>query len=340
MKLPNGFGTVYKLNGKRRKPFIARKTIGWDDNGKQTYKTIGYYATRKEALAALSDYNTNPYNIDSSSITFAELFDKWKETKYNDISRSAINGYNAAFDTSSSLHNVRFVDIKTVHLQNIINTCGKGYGTLRKIKSLYSQMYRYAMQNDIVSKDYSAYIELGKKNDANTRKPFTEKEINKLFAVENSIEFVDTILIMIYSGLRIGELLLIKPDDVDLENRTIRGGIKTDAGKNRLVPINHKIYPFVRKRVEEANEYLIVNSKGQKMKYDNYYREKWIPIMEMLNMKHKPHDARHTFATLMSNAEANPVSIKKLIGHSSYSTTEKIYTHKDVEELRKAIELI
>ena len=40
------------------------------------------------------------------------------------------------------------------------------------------------------------------------------------------------------------------------------------------------------------------------MKYDNYYREKFIPIMEQLNMKHRPHDCRHTFATLLSNVNA------------------------------------
>lgn len=340
MKLPNGYGSVYKLPGKRRKPYGVRKTIGWDDNGKQKYKIIGYYAKRQEALNALAEYNENPYDLDSNTITFSEVFDKWSENKFNDISRSAINGYNAAFQISSTLHNMKFVDIKTLHLQKIINECGKGYSTLRKIKSLYNQLFKYAMQNDIVSKDYSAYVDLGKNTSGSTRKPFTVKEIQKLFAVENSVEFVDTILIMIYTGLRIGELLLIKPSDVDLEKRTIRGGIKTDAGKNRIVPINHKIFEFVKRRVESGNKYIVVNAKGEKMKYDNYYREKWTPIMEMLNMKHKPHDARHTFATLMSNAEANPVSIKKLIGHSSYETTEKIYTHKDIEELRKAIELI
>ena len=57
-------------------------------------------------------------------------------------------------------------------------------------------------------------------------------------------------------------------------------------------------------------------------------------------MNHMPHDCRHTFATLLNNAEANATSIKKLIGHSSFITTEKIYTHKDKEELRKAIDLI
>nr|WP_304358286.1 tyrosine-type recombinase/integrase [Clostridium paraputrificum] len=340
MRLPNGYGTVYKLSGNRRKPFMVRKTIGWSDEGKQLYKTIGYYETRKLALAALADYNANPYNIDTSSITFSELFTKWSEEKYIDISKSAINGYNAAYDTSKELHNLRFVDIKANHLQNVINTCGKGYGTQRKIKSLYNQLYKYAMKNDVVQKDYSNYVELGKKIDSIKRVPFSEKEIKRLFKVVDQVPFVDTILIMIYSGLRIGELLLIKSTDIDLENEIITGGIKTDAGKNRIIPINKKILPFIKNRLEKGHEYLIVNSRNKPMKYDNYYRERFIPIMEQLNMNHRPHDARHTFATLMNNADANTTSIKKIIGHSSYLTTEKIYTHKDIEELRKAIDLI
>lgn len=340
MRLPNGYGSVTKLSGKRRKPYMVRKTIGWDDNGKQLFKQIGYYATKKEALQALADYNTNPFNIDLATITFAEVFEKWSSKKYNDISRSAINGYNAAFETSKELHNMRFVDIKTMHLQNVISNSGKGYATLRKIKNLFNQLFKYAMENDIVSKDYSAYVDIGKKTETINRKPFTEKEIKRLFDVENSIPYVDTILIMIFTGLRIGELLILKPSDIDLDNETIKGGIKTEAGKNRIIPINHKILPFIKKRLAENNEYLIVNDQGRQMKYDNYYKEKFIPIMEQLNMDHKPHDCRHTFATLMSNSNANKTAIKKIIGHSSYATTEKIYTHKDIEELRKAIELI
>ncbi|WP_300380699.1 site-specific integrase [Clostridium sp.] len=340
MRLPNGYGTVYKLSGKRRKPFIARKTNGWNDEGKQLYITIGYYETKKQALQALSDFNTNPFNIEVSTITFSEVFEKWSVQKYTDITRSAINGYNAAYDASKVLHDMRFVDVKTMYMQDVITNSSKGYATLRKIKSLYNQLFKYAMENDIVTKDYSDYVNIGKRKDSTTRKPFTDKEIKRLFDVENSIPYVDTILIMIFTGLRIGELLILKPADIDLKAETIIGGIKTDAGKDRVIPINHKILPFIKKRLSLENEYLIVNDLGRKMKYDNYYREKFTPIMEQLNMNHKPHDCRHTFATLMSNSDANKTAIKKIIGHSSYITTEKIYTHKDIEELRKAIELI
>lgn len=339
MRNPNGYGSVYKLSGKRRKPFAVRITAGWDDNGKQIFKFIGYYEKRQDALNALALYNENPNQIDLD-ITFSEVFEKWKEYKYEKISKSAINGYNAAFEASSNLHNMKFADIKTLHLQNVIDSSDKGYSTLKKTKTLYNQLFKYAMQNDIVSKDYSSYVDIGKKVSESTRIPFSKKEIERLFEVEPDIDFVDTILIMIFTGLRIGELLTIENANVDLDNNTIKGGIKTDAGKNRIVPINHKIIDLVAHRKAQAHKYLIVNAKGQKMKYDNYYREKFQPIMEQLGMNHKPHDCRHTFATLLNNANANPTAIKKIIGHSSFETTEKIYTHKDIEELRKAIELI
>ena len=340
MRLPNGYGSVYKLSGKRRKPFMVRKTIGWDDDGKQLYRTVGYYETKKLALQSLADFNNNPYDIEVSTISFTDVFERWKEKKYNDISRSAINGYNAAFEASKPLHDMKFVDIKAMHLQSVISSCNKGHSTLRKIKSLYNQLFKYSMENDIVIKDYSNFVEIGKKTDSTSRVPFTPKEIKRLFEVEQSLPYVDTVLIMIFTGLRIGELLQLKPSDINLDNNTIVGGIKTEAGKNRVVPINHKILPFITKRICSDNEYFILNDLGTKMKYDNYYRDKFTPIMEQLNMDHKPHDCRHTFATLMSNSNANKTSIKKIIGHSSYATTEKIYTHKDIEELRKAIDLI
>lgn len=340
MRLPNGYGSVYKLSGKRRKPFIARKTIGWDDNGKQLYRTIGYYETKKLAWQGLADFNNNPYDIEVSELTFNEVFEKWKEQKYKDLSRSAINAYNACFSHSNQLHEMKFVNLKTIHLQSVIENCNKGYETLRNIKSFFNQLFKYAMENDIVNKNYAPFVNIGKKTGDNSRKPFTNKEIEKLFQVEEDVPFVDTILIMIFSGLRIGELLQLKSCDIDLENATITGGIKTDAGKNRVIPINHKILPFIERRLSENNEYLMVNSFGRKMTYSNYYFDKFMHIMEQLNMDHRPHDCRHTFATLMSNSDANKTSIKKIIGHSSYVTTEKIYTHKDIEELRKAIELI
>jgi integrase len=340
IRLPNGYGSTYKLSGNRRKPWIARKTIGWDDNAKQLYQTIGYFEKRELALKALAEFNNNPYSIEASTITFSELYDKWSEGKFEGVSQSSINGYKAAFESCKPLHDIKFVDIRTKHMQDIIRTCGKGHGTLRKIKVLFNQFYKFAMENDIVNKDYSDYVDVGKNTSDSSRSVFTDEEIKRLFEVVNNFDYVDTILIMIYTGLRIGELLTIKTDNVDIVNRTIIGGIKTEAGKDRVIPISNKILALIEHRILAGHKYLIAKHNGQPMKYDNYYKEKFTPIMQQLGMSHKPHDCRHTFATLMSNAGADTSALQKIIGHASYETTANIYTHKDIEQLKKAIELI
>ena len=340
MRNPNGYGSIIKLSGKRRKPFAVRVTIGWNNNGKQIYKYIGYYKTKQEANRQLVYYNENPYDLDIQKITFSEVYEKWKKEKFETVGHSAQLGYIAAFKSCKTLHYTRFVDLKSSHLQEIISNPGIKYGSKRKIKVLFNQLYAYAMKNDIVSKDYSKYTDTGKNTEESSRKPFTTEEIQRLWDLVDENDWIDTILILIYTGFRIGELLEIKNTDIDLDNRIIKGGLKTEAGKDRLVPINSKIYNLIKNRMSSDNEYLIVNFKGEKMKYSNYYREKFEPIMEELGMKHRPHDTRHTFATLLSNADANKTSVKKLIGHNSYTTTEKFYTHKDIEELRKAIEKI
>lgn len=340
MRNPNGYGSVYKLSGKRRKPFMARKTTGWDDAGKQLYQTIGYYEKRDLAMQALADFNKDPYSVEVSTVTFSDIFEQWKEGKFEDVSRTSINGYNAAFAACITLHDMKFVDIRAKHMQNIIRTCDKGHGALRKIKVLFNQLFKFAMENDIVNKDYATYVVVGKNTEDSSRKAFSDKEIKRLFDVVDNINYVDTILIMIYTGLRIGELIILKPEGIDLENRTITGGIKTEAGKNRIIPISDKIFDMVASRASHGHEYLIARENGKQFKYENYYKEKFTPIMEQLNFKHKPHDCRHTFATLMSNAEADTISLQKIIGHASYQTTANIYTHKDIEQLKKAIDLI
>jgi len=342
MRNPNGYGSVYKLSGKRRKPFVAKKTIGFDDSGRQLYQTIGYYEKRDQAMLALAEYNKNPLMIDRDKITFTELFEIWKAKKFDSATTSTINGYTAAYKNSPSLHNMKFIDIKTLHLDKAITDCKLGHGSLRKMKILYQQLYAYAMANDIATKDYSEYVKLEENKEKVVRIPFSKAEIDNLFKIELTLPFIDTILIMIYSGIRPGELINIKHDDVSISDQYfIVTESKTEAGQNRLVPINAKILPFFKRRFEAGTEYLIMHpSKDKRMGYDYYYRAVFQPIMEQLNMQHRPHDCRHTFATLLNNANANPTSIKNMIGHNSFVTTEKIYTHKDIGELRKAIDLI
>lgn len=340
MRNPNGYGSIFKLSGNRRKPWMVKKTIGYNEKGHQLYQTIGYYEKREEALLALAEFNKSPFPIGSERITFEEIFKLWSNDKFNNATQTTINGYNAAYQWAIKLHAMKFTDIKTNHLQAAIKDCNKGHATKQRMKVLFGQLYDYAMANDIFSKNYAEYLKLDPNEVETDRKPFSQKEINLLLSNDH-IPYVDTILIMIYSGIRPGELIDLKPEDINIDEQYFRViKSKTAAGKNRLIPIHAKIIKYFQDRLATGSEHFMLDKNGNKMGYDHYYRYVFTPIMEELGMQHRPHDCRHTFATLINNANANKTSIKKIIGHSSFITTEKIYTHKDISELKKAVALI
>lgn len=344
MKNPNGYGSVYKLSGKRRKPFSARVTIGWEINEntgkvKQKYKPIGYYKSRQEAMIALAEYNKDPYDIDTKQITFQEVFNMWKKEKYPKMADSNIRGYNAAYRLSNELHALLFKDIKKAHMQSIIDKMDKSFSMKKRTKTFFNQLFKFALENDIVEKDYSKFVEIGKDNTNSKRERFSDVEIKNMWDNLYKVENIDMTLIMVYTGLRPSELLTIKIENVHLDERHLITGSKTTAGKDRIIPLNKKIHPLIEKRMKN-NKYLIVNSLENKMTYNSFRADYWKPLMESLKMNHKAHDCRHTFASLMDNAGANKVSVKKIMGHALSDITEKVYTHKSVEELLKAVDLI
>lgn len=323
------------MSGKRRNPYRVRVTDKIV-NGKQTYKNIGYYAKREEALKALAAYNTNPNIFDANTMTFEDVYKLWSEHKYNeDISHSNVNGYKASYKLCGKLNPMRMADIKAAHLQEVADTCGKNYPTLKKLKVLFGQIYQYALQNDIVNKNYAEFVKLKKDEDESykiDRAPFTENEINALWENLDRHEWIDTVLIQIYTGMRIGELLGIRTVDVNLSERYMRGGSKSEAGKNRVIPIHERIVPLIEKRLQSGNNLLITKSEAA-ISYFVYKETYWGSAIEQLQMSHLPHDCRHTFASLADTVGMNKLCIKRIMGHASADITDKVYTHKEISEL-------
>lgn len=338
MKNPNNFGSVYKMKDKpRRKPWRIVKTITELD-GVTKRKTIGYAKTKAQGLELLANYNNNPYNLSTTKMTFKEVLEKWQLQHFEKLEPKTIKQYKSICLHFEPIKNIPMLELTTMQLQELFNRLELSTASKRQLKAVLNQIYKYALKMDIIIKDCSEFVELGKRQAVIERKIFTNEEILKLWKYKE-LDFVDTILIMIYTGLRIGELLTIENKNIDLENRTIKGGIKTDAGKDRIIPINMEILPLIRKRMKADKTHLITGMRGKKMAYQRYHMI-FSDLMEKLKMSHTIHDCRHTFASLLSNADANKISIAKIIGHSSYLTTGKIYTHKDVEELKKAVDLI
>jgi integrase len=336
MKNPNGYGSVFKLGGNRRRPYCARVTVGWTDEGKQLYKNIGYFEERSDAMIALAQYNNDPYDLDNNKITFAEIYEKWSEEKFPKISQSNVRGYKTSFNKCSFLHNMKFRQMRKTHMQRVINENDHlSFQVRSKIKTLFSQLYQFALENDIVEKDYSKFVDPGEMTTSLVRTPFSDEEIQTLWDNLDK-PYVSSILIMIYTGMRVGELLLIKTSDIDLEKRFLIGGIKTKASKDRIIPIHEKIV----KLIDMSNEYLIVSPTGKKMSYNNYIQRQFTPLMESLGMKHLPHDCRHTTATMLDNASVDRTIVKLILGHTSNDITERVYTHKTTEQLVEAINKI
>ena len=338
------------MSGKRRNPYMVRKTIGWEydpakDKQVQKYAIIGYAATKAEAIQMLADYNLNPFDVKASKITFQEVYEKWSKAKFPTISHSNVKGYEASYKVCGSLNNKVFRDMKLVDLQTVVDTCGKNYPTLKKLKSLFSQLYEYAMKNDICSKDYSEFVDIVKYKDKNPDKrdhnKFTKEEIERLWTLAEDPHY-QIVLMLIYNGCRISEFLDLKKEDVHLDEQYFDViASKTENGL-RKVPIADKLLPFYKAWFDgSACEYLLHTPDQKHFDYRNYYDSYFTPLMEQLGFDHKPHDTRHTCISKLTEAHVDQTMIKKIVGHSGAMTlTERVYTHLDIETLVEAINKI
>lgn len=359
MRLPNGFGNVSKLSGKRRNPWRARKTSGWiideeTKKSKQTYITIGYYETRQKALHALSEYNTNPYDLDANKITFAEVYEKWSEKKFKEIGQSNINGYKASYKLCETLYDKKFADLKLAHLQEIVDTAGKNYPALKKLKTLFNQLFDYAVMNELIPKDRHVveYLNIGKEEKSTKHYRFTDTEVDALWRWANGNEYVQVILMLIYSGVRPGELFNTKCTSVDLESRyfTIEKGKNVNA--SRKVPIHDRTLPFFEHWISKGREYLITNISGGKFNFDtnhaSYTDVFWTPVLMDIGIlqyvndngevsTHFPDDTRHTFTTMWKEKKLDEAMRRKIQGHSGKGIGEIVYTHFELEKLKEEL---
>ena len=337
MRNPNGYGSVVKLSGNRRRPFVARKTVGWDIRGYPKYEAIGYYAKRSDALVALAEYNRNPYDLDLAKITTKELFARWEARANSRISDSTLSSMRSAFKMHiAPLHNVQYKAIKAYHMQEIIDNCGRGYGTQGLIRNVFYHLDLYAYEYEIITTKYSELVHTAPASPS-TKSPFTRAELDVLWSNAHAL-FVDIALILVYTGFRISELLSITPASINIAEQWIKGGSKTDAGRDRIVPIHPLIKNFVEARLDEGNDYLITHN-GRKIEKRSFY-DIWRPLMSSLGMSHTPHECRHTFRSLLDSAGANKRCIDLLMGHTSKDVGERIYTHKTLAELREALLLV
>lgn len=360
----------------RRNRYRARVTIGWEldeetGRSKQIIKTIGSnYKTKGEASAALAEYLKNPFDLNNKDVTFSQFYEKWFDEFINSGHESSRNRIMAAYKYCSSIYNKRLRDITIYDMKNciykgtVIIIRGKFKGqekhaspqTKESIKYLFNHIFNYALERRLVERNYAKDFTLDKsvfkEKEINhkVKTPLSKEELDTLWRSKDFVPFADMILYACYSGWRPGEIIRLKVKDVNLEDDYVRGGIKTTAGKNRLVPIHHSVKPIVEKYYKEAisvgSEYLfndITKKKGIGLSKDQYL-SRFNKVVETLKFRTEltPHYTRHTFITMAKSIDVNmnEYILKLIVGHEIGDLTERVYTHREIEQLKAEIEKI
>lgn len=329
MRLPNGFGTIreYKRE-KLRKPYGAFPPAVYNCDGKNTStKAIGYYGTYKEAYEALLAWHNDPTL--TIRITFGEVYRQWYSDRFSGrtkISDSTQRHYKSIEKWYALIWDRQIKELRTEDYQRVLDECNLAHGSVMYLLSGMSQATRFALQHDYISKDYAQFAKLPDREKSEKGVPFTEEELALLWRHKDHKD-IQIALIMIYSGYRIGELGVIT---IDRDEKLFKGGLKTDAGRERIVPIHPCIMPF------------LDSLKGFTAPA---YRLRWHNRMKELGLQnaqngsvHTPHDCRHTFSWLCDKYGVDSLSKHLIMGHSLGKDVEaNTYGHRTIEQLREAI---
>lgn len=351
MRLPNGLGSVHKIGGdkQRRKPWRARvldhveidETTG---KAKQKYITIGYFENEIDAIDALMEYRKNPYTLEASTCTFEEVFEMWKKKKYADASPASRKGYNAAYNNSTPLHKMKMRDIRTLHLEQIMASSTLGYQSQVLMKTLWGQLFKYAIEHDICQKNYAEFVKTKDKDPGTKRTAIPPEDREKIWqAIDAGDHVAEIAMIYLYTGMRASELLQVKKENVNLDTRILIGGLKTEAGADRHIPIHKCILPFIERLMQTEGDYLLMRydkKKPQMIKYPRLLEHMWEPLMGRIGLsKYTPHYGRHTCATMLREANVEEDIRKLILGHKNADITDR-YTHISDAMLVEAMDTV
>lgn len=181
MKLPNNYGQICKLSGQRRRPFMVRKTIGYEANGRAIYHIIGYYSNRADALDALAKFNNT--DVPMPTITLSKVYKLWFPTHSKHVSTSTSNSYINSLKHLGAVATLPINAIKYKQLQDVMDNMlnnGLSYASLKKVRSLIHQLYTFAIINEWTDINLAEYLIIGKNTPVRPHKPFTTAQVNKL----------------------------------------------------------------------------------------------------------------------------------------------------------------
>ena len=326
----NGQGTAYK----RGKTYTASWVEAYylDEQGKKHAKrhSKGGFKSLTAALA----YAANPPELADKNQpeTVRKYYNTYKNGHCSKLSSSKQTSYEIAWKRWEDLAEIDIRDLRITTLQNQLDDKVDTYYPARDMRTVMSGIYKLAMADGIVTVKLSDFLELPKLEEGEVE-PFTDAEIKKFWeAYEGGNQFSAYILIMIYTGMMPGELMICRKEMIDYDKRQIVGdGIKT--GIRKKTPM---VFPDYLVPVLEDVSARSKRGKLLEMNRDNFYATWHATLRELGVRPLKPYSCRHTTATaLILSGAALPI-IKNIMRHSKITTTER-YIHPDVADARAAI---
>ena len=253
-----------------------------------------------------------------------------------------LDSYRNAYQHLSTLHGMSIEDLRYADYQRVIDDMrrhGLSYSSVKKVRSLISLLLKYADKIELAITNYAPLLSIGRNRPVRPHHTFSRQKINRLWKSVDS-PGVDTVLILLYTGMRCGEMLQLEKADVHLRQRYIRITRSKTAAGIRIIPIHHRIAALIESRMKSPGDALICDDTGRPYNYGRYCTI-WRSVMHRIRADgHTTHDCRHTVATLLDNAGANETAKRRILGHAGGDITERVYTHKGLRQLRKCIELL
>lgn len=363
-KRENGSGTIIRrvyANSTKYVAYSPARYILEGDKMKLIRDKIGSFSTKREAREALDLFNRHPTT--KFNYTLTDVYEDWKKVAFSDISLQTQTSWTTSWAKirdcpSPSIAGAYMREITTGEIRQLLDyyanerasfdgdgntitvpALSKSYIT--KIKALMTQLCDHAMENNIIDRNYATLVKLPKM-EAGKRRAFTDLEFAKLEKGWENAPGGDACLVLCYTGFRVSEFCELTKFSYDPVAKTLTGGMKTEAGKDRVVPVHSKIQPIIERWYKSSKGPLYPRPDGKAYNKDTFARGVWTPCMKSLGLPDdlKPHSARHTFGTRMSAAGARPEDIQRILGHADYSMTANTYINQDTATLKSAVELL
>lgn len=340
-RLPNNFGTIKRLSGKRRRPFaVYPKCTGYHLTGSPVLPAaIGYFETYDEAYSALSEYHKNPYDTSNTHITFREMFEIYQKSKeYELLKDKSVTSKLSAYKHCECIYDIEIRNLNKAICEDVLDRIEAGSSTKKSVLSVIRTVIRYAMDMNLVTKDCTANINIEESDPVIDRIPFSKAEIAVLWQNSDKWQY-KILLILLYSGMRVNELLKNEIVNVNFEEKYIY--VPKNLAKNkeseRKVPMHDRVLPLVRSFVDNPHRgsktNIILNDAGTVITYNNFCARDLPRINKALEHEHKFHDTRHTFASMGTEAGIPELYMQKIMGHKPKSILYNTYTHISMDEL-------